>query len=71
MSKVDKKNKKDNEEKDFAHVVISWYSTNYLNTSKKHWKINIFGNFYLRNLINLNINLSISTEIEYNGKESW
>ena len=36
MSKVDKKNKKDNEEKDFAHVVISWYSTNYLNTSKKH-----------------------------------
>ena len=24
MQKVDKKNKKDNEEKDFAHVVISW-----------------------------------------------
>jgi hypothetical protein len=25
MPKVDKKNKKDNEEKDFAHAVISWY----------------------------------------------
>jgi len=24
MPKVDKKNKKDNEEKDFAHAVISW-----------------------------------------------
>ena len=29
MQKVDKKNKKDNEEKDFAHVVISCYKTIY------------------------------------------
>ena len=29
MPKVDKKNKKDNEEKDFAHAVISWDSGAY------------------------------------------
>ena len=35
MPKVDKKNKKDNEEKDFAHVVISWYPGHMLKTKKE------------------------------------
>jgi len=26
---------------------INWESTNYLNTSQNHWKINIFSKFYL------------------------
>ena len=37
MQKVD--NKKDNEEKDFAHVVISWLITINLNPFGKHCKI--------------------------------
>lgn len=35
MQKVDKKNKKDNEEKDFAHVVISWYPGHMAKTKKQ------------------------------------
>ena len=35
MQKVDKKNKKDNEEKDFAHVVISWYPGHMAKTRRK------------------------------------
>ena len=35
MPKVDKKNKKDNEEKDFAHVVISWYPGHMAKTRKQ------------------------------------
>jgi len=26
---------------------IQWESTNYLNTSRNYWKINIFSKFYL------------------------
>ena len=35
MQKVDKKNKKDNEEKDFAHVVISWYPGHMAKTKRE------------------------------------
>ena len=35
MPKVDKKNKKDNEEKDFAHAVISWYPGHMAKTKKQ------------------------------------
>ena len=35
MPKVDKKNKKDNEEKDFAHVVISWYPGHMAKTKRE------------------------------------
>lgn len=36
MQKKDKKVKTNNDEKSFAHAVISWYSTNYLNTSRNY-----------------------------------
>ncbi len=35
MPKVDKKNKKDNKEKDFAHAVISWYPGHMTKTKKQ------------------------------------
>ena len=35
MSKVDKNNKKDNKEKDFAHAVISWYPGHMAKTKKQ------------------------------------
>lgn len=38
MPKVDKKNKKDNEEKDFAHAVISWEITTYGKLPTKAYK---------------------------------
>lgn len=31
-----------NNEKSCASTSINWYSTNYLNTSGKYWKIGIF-----------------------------
>ena len=43
---------------------INCDSTNYLNTSGKYCKINIFDFFNLRNLIKLNINPSISMKIK-------
>ena len=33
---MQKKENKNNEDKNFAHAVISWDSTNYLNTSGKY-----------------------------------
>ena len=36
------KSKKNIEEKSETKMNINWYSTNYLNTSGKYWKINIF-----------------------------
>lgn len=39
--------KNNNSEEKSTNVGINWESTNYLNTSQNHWKINIFSKFYL------------------------
>ena len=52
MPKVDKKNKKDNEEKDFVHAVISCEKPIYRNFRSNHWKYWIFNIEIFTYLIN-------------------